>query len=157
MTSGGARPRSGPAPDPRSKRSQDRAWVVLPADPGVEILPAWPFPPAQPAELKQWERVWSMPQARMWQRSHLHAQVAQYVRALVASMEPDAGPSMKQTVLRMESELGISITGMLKHGWLHETPPEETSKPAARSKTTTAKRRTTSGTWLEGVNVRGGA
>ncbi len=121
------------------------------------MLPAWPFPPATPDELKQWERLWGMPQARMWQLQHQHAQLAQYVRALVASMKADSGPSMKQTVIRMEGELGISLSGMLKLGWQHEEPPAATSPKSSRSRTSTAKRQTTTGTWLEGVNVRGGS
>lgn len=157
MVSGGSRARSGPPPNPVSQRSLDRDWIVLSADPGIKVLPAWPYPPALPAELAQWTRLWKLPQARVWQDSHLHAQVAQYVRALVASVATDAGPSMKQTVLRMEDELGISLSGMLKHGWKHEATSIPKSRTSPKAKTAPAKRQTASGNWLQGVTVRDGS
>ena len=44
MASGGARARSGPAPDPDSYRSQNRDWIDLPAGGFTSEVPEFPLP-----------------------------------------------------------------------------------------------------------------
>lgn len=151
MASGGARPRSGPAPDPASQKSLSRSWVDLPADPDVFMLPAWPYPPALTGELKVWERVWTLPQARMWAKHRLELQVGAYVRALIASVDKEASAGMKQTVLKMEMELGITVDGMHRLGWRLAADADDA---ASADDIHDAARRTRTGNWLTGVKVR---
>ena len=143
MTSGGARARSGPAPDPtalRRDRKDDRAWIDLPTTPLSE-RPAFPLPKipvydeyfadgkkvreldeagtAQrwEAECDLWADIWGKPQAHMWSALGLRWQVAAYVRAYVESTGPDSNSGLKTAVLRQEAELGLSTPGMASLRW----------------------------------------
>lgn len=109
--------------------------------------PAWPFEPRDQAELDMWARVWRKPQALMWDRLGLGDQVALYVRAYLEAAESEASATLRNTVLRMETELGLSVAGMRQNGWDIESPITAESKPAAR--------RTSSGDWLKAVSVEG--
>src|SRR5690606_25779187 len=110
MASGGARARSGPAPDPnalRRDRKDDKAWVTLPAE-FSGAVPEWPIGPVSEAERELWVRLWRKPQAFMWAQLQLEFEVAAYVRAFLESVEPDASAGLKTAVLRMSAELGLS-------------------------------------------------
>ncbi len=157
MPSGGSRPRSGPVPDPGSERSQNRAWTYLPDDPDVFMLPAWPFPPARPEELKLWKQLWNRPQARMWAGYKQEHQVGQYVRALVASLDKEASPPLKSLVRNMELDLGLSIDGLLRRGWKLGADPATAPAETSDTKTAPGVRQTAGGNWLKGVKVRGGS
>lgn len=141
MVSGGARARSGPAPDPnalRRDRKDDAAWVKLPAtfekDP-----PAWPIGSAADVELNLWVRLWRKPQAFMWSQLQLEFEVAAYVRAFLESVEPEASAGLKTAVLRMSAELGLSTVGMGQLRWKIATDElaerrDEVPQKASRTK-----------------------
>jgi len=144
MPSGGARSRSGPAPDPnalRRDRKTDPEWTILPAEgyqgPVVEHpLPANPIFDTYIAEgvkvkeldevatatfyereLGLWANLWRRPQAVMWAKLGLEYEVAAYVRTYLQSNEPDAVAGMKTAALRMAAELGLSLPGMHSLRW----------------------------------------
>lgn len=120
MPSGGARGRSGPAPDPnalRRDRKDDRGWVTLPAEGFDGDVPSWPFEPLSQEELDMWARLWRKPQAFMWAHLQLEFEVAAYVRAFLESVEPEASAGLKTAVLRMSAELGLSTVGMHQLRW----------------------------------------
>jgi len=120
MVSGGARARSGPAPDPnalRRDRKDDKAWVTLPAEGFQGVTPEFPLEGFSPAEWSLWKRLWSKPQAFMWDQLQLEFEVAAYVRAFLESVEPDASAGLKTAVLRMSAELGLSTVGMGQLRW----------------------------------------
>ena len=174
MPSGGKRARSGPAPDPNSYRSMDREWIDLPAAGYAGEVPEFPLPRAiqfnkffedgkkvtekdddeteavWDAELELWADLWSKPQAAAWASLGLKFQVAAYVRAFLESVKADAVSGLKTAVLRMETELGLSIAGMRANGWRISdgtAPAPATTAPAAR--------KTSSGDWLKAVSVEG--
>lgn len=121
MPSGGARARSGPAPDPnalRRDRKDDAQWVTLPAEGFTGEAPAFPLIDESGMELSLWAALWSKPQAVMWDRLGLKYQVAAYVRAYSESTLPDAAAGLKTAVLRMEGELGLSLPGMHSLRWV---------------------------------------
>lgn len=124
----------------------NRDWVDLPAEFGGEP-PSWPFEPNDLAEVDMWNRLWRKPQAFMWDRLGLGDQVAAYVRAYLESTFPDASAGLKTAVLRMETELGISVAGMRQNGWRIGSE--------ATAEVPQAARRTTSGDWLKAVTVEG--
>jgi hypothetical protein len=100
------------------------------------------------SEKSLWVELWRKPQAAEWARLELTFQVAAYVRAFVDSTQSKAPASIKTAVLRMETELGISPSGMKQNGWIiGEQPVEQAAQPAAR--------RTSSGDWLKAVAVEG--
>ena len=149
MTSGGARARSGPAPDPNSYASQKRDWIFLPAEGYAGPLPSWPLPgDASDAELDYWSLMWVKPQAVMWAKFGVEAQVAAYVRAFLEASEPGASGSLKTVARQLDNELGISIAPMLALGWMIS---DTNSAPAAAP----VARKTSSGDWMKAVSVEG--
>ena len=143
MASGGARVRSGPAPDPnalRRDRKDDKAWIDLPVEPLVEV-PEYPLakvpvyfeyfvdkqkvreiddgPTEQRWDTERaiWAELWQKPQAHMWAALGLKWQVAAYVRAYVESTGPESNSGLKTAVLRQEAELGLFTVGMASLRW----------------------------------------
>ena len=120
MPSGGARARSGPAPDPnalRRDRKDDAAWVVLPAEGYDGPVPEFPLTGATHAEVDLWSRLWRKPQAVMWAKLGLEFEVAAYVRAFLESVAVEASAGLKTAVLRMAAEIGLSLPGMHQLRW----------------------------------------
>lgn len=151
MASGGRRARSGPAPDPTSQTSivHGREFVVLRPQRGGRS-PAWPLDEQSDAESRVWGSLWRKPQAAMWRKLGVELQVAAYVRAFCESVEAGASAGLKTAVIRMETELGISTSGMLQNGWVIEgTREADAVEPAKAGE----KRRTSTGSWLEAVKV----
>lgn len=138
MVSGGARARSGPAPDPnalRRDRKDDKEWLTLPLR-FDGVAPEFPLSGASTAERDLWESLWRKPQASMWAALDLSLQVAAYVRAFLRSVESDAPVGLISPVLRMEAELGISTVGMNALRWKF-APDELAERRAEKSETPT--------------------
>lgn len=180
MTSGGARARSGPAPDPMSYRSLDREWVELPAHGYDGIIPE--FPLADPAiyrtitvdgervreldeeataerisaEGELWTSLWRKPQGAAWSSLDLAHQVASYTRAFLESNDPGAPASLKTAVLRMEDGLGISVNGMRANLWkIASTSNTSSTTPGTTSRASKGSRKTGGASWLSAVRVEG--
>lgn len=144
MPSGGARARSGPAPDPsalRRDRKDDKEWLSLPAEGFKGVAPIFPLPKILvynvywvdkervreldegatearwDAETSMWDELWQKPQAAMWDALGLKFQVAAYIRAYLESTGPDSNAGLKTAALRMEAELGLSTVGMNALRW----------------------------------------
>ena len=120
MASGGARSRSGPAPDPlalRRDRRDDAAWVTLPVEGFQGVVPEFPLSDALTFELSLWLRLWGKPQAAMWSKLGLEFEVAAYVRAFLESTVAEASAGLKTAVLRMGAEIGLSLPGMHSLRW----------------------------------------
>lgn len=120
MPSGGARTRSGPAPDPnalRRDRKGDAPWVTLPVEGFTGPIPAFPLRSPLSAEVELWETLWRKPQAVMWSKLGLEFEVAAYVRAFLESVEAEASAGLKTAVLRMAAEIGLSLPGMHSLRW----------------------------------------
>lgn len=121
MPSGGARARSGPAPDPaalRRNRPQDAAqWVVLPAEGYDGPMPPWPLSTPTEREHELWERLWVKPQALMWARDQLDYEVAAYVRCLARAETPKGSALMWSEQRQRAESLGLSVSGMARNRW----------------------------------------
>lgn len=134
MTSGGARARSGPAPDPnalRRDRKDDAAWVTLPARFDGDV-PAYPLVGGAGAELALWAELWEKPQAAMWSQLGLKWEVAAYVRAFTESTLPEASAGLKTAVLRMAAEIGLSLPGMHALRWKFSVDEVAARREAAK-------------------------
>jgi len=118
---GGARARSGPAPDPnalRRDRKEDQAgWVTLPAEGREGLAPEWPLTRAVKREAVLWEREWARPQAVMWERLGLEVEVALYVRSLAAAEKASAPVNARTLVRQQQEALGLSIPGLARNRW----------------------------------------
>jgi hypothetical protein len=119
MAKGGARSRSGPAPDPEAlKRAEDwGAWTELPASGRTGRVPAWPLATATARERAVWKRLWKLPQAIEWEREHQHDVVALYVRRFVEAEEHGAPAALTNVVKQLAEGLGITKPGLLRNRW----------------------------------------
>lgn len=163
MPSGGARARSGPAPDPnalRRDRKTDAEWTTLPAEGYQGPIPEHPLP-ANPIfdeyfvdkkrvkeldedstaafrerELAMWEKLWRRPQAVMWIKLGLEYEVASYARTYLESNLPEAVSGMKTAALRMAAELGLSMPGMHSLRWKIADDELSAKRAEAEPKTT---------------------
>lgn len=132
MASGGARARSGPAPDPnalRRGRKDDGEWRSLPPAGRPGPPPGWPLPAGKRAarESELWAQLWAKPQAVEWERLGLELEVALYVRRFAEAEEPDAPATLTDKVRQLGEGLGITIPGMLRNRWrIADTDSEQT-------------------------------
>ena len=146
MGRGGARNRSGPAPDPLSERSERRGYRVsaLPAEGFAGVVPEWPLPERRVfvesfsdgqkireideeatqdvvlRELELWEWVWRTPQACAWsmpaERWRWHS-VAMWVRTAVLCESSEATAADKNSLHRFADQIGLTPAGLRENGW----------------------------------------
>lgn len=115
MPSGGARARSGPAPDPnalRRDRKDDAGWVVLPAEGRKTKAPAFPLLDASKRELQLWTRLWKLPQALLWEKNNQELAVAFHVRTMAEAERADAQTNLRTLVRQQAGELLLTIPAM---------------------------------------------
>ena len=116
MPSGGARLRSGPAPDPNAlRRDRDgKDWIKLPAEGRKGDTPAWPeeIPDPSVRELAHWTRLWKMPQALIWEADRVHDNVALYVRTFAECAETDGSVGRRTLLRQMGDALLLSIPAL---------------------------------------------
>lgn len=133
MTSGGARVRPGPAPNPNALRREHDAgeWTHLPEAGREGDPPPWPLSRRTRRESVLWAREWRRPQAVMWERNGQCVEVAIYVRTLALAERQDA-PVNARTLLKQQMEaLGVSIPGMLRLRWIIGDAPVNARRPQA--------------------------
>ena len=115
MTSGGARSRSGPPPDPNAlsrDRKDDKTWTTLPQK-FAGAMPAWPLTESTGREDELWSVFWAKPQATLWERNGQLFEVAIHVRTFAEAERPDASSSLR-TLLRQQADaLLLTIPAML--------------------------------------------
>lgn len=124
MGHGGARNRSGPAPDPRSGRSERRGlrFDALPAVYEGEV-PEFPLPGASGREVEVWESVWRGPQGNAWCQPSERWRwltIGLYVRVFVACEAFEglpSGQSMAQ-LHRLADQVGLTPAGLRENGWV---------------------------------------
>jgi hypothetical protein len=144
MTSGGARNRSGPQPDPNSLKSAKRgiSLTALPAEGYDGEPPAYPLPKVavydvyfedkqrvkefdaeatearHGRELELWAWAWRTPQAAAWSMEPWRWQtVAMYVRTMVVCESGDATAADKGSIHRFADQIGLTPAGLRENGW----------------------------------------
>lgn len=140
MTSGGARNRSGPQPDPNSGRSDRRelSLTALPPEGYDGPIPEFPLPGHNDRELEVWRQAWRSPQAAAWalpSEAWRQRTVALWVRTTVRCEDPDAGAALLGQLHRFSDQIGMTTAGLAEMGW--KIAEHEASEPA--KKTTTSK------------------
>lgn len=125
MASGGARSRSGPAPDPNAlRRERDKGeWIVLPREHDVPC-PPWPLSDAAERELDLWARLWRKPQATRWSALGQDLEVALYVRRFVEAESQGSAVNLSTLVRQMGDSLGLTTPGMRANRWVIGSEPE---------------------------------
>jgi hypothetical protein len=144
MPRGGARNRSGPAPDPASGRSDRRGFRLdaLPAEGYDGDVPPFPLPKIKvfevyfedkqrvkefdaestvaryDREIELWAQTWRTPQGAAWAREPWRWQtVAMYVRTMVVCESGDATAADKNSVHRFADQIGMTPAGLKENGW----------------------------------------
>lgn len=133
MPKGGARTRSGPAPDPTALRRERDAgeWVILPAEGREGTTPEWPLTEPTPREDQLWARLWRLPQALMWERYDQEFEVALYVRRLGEAELPDSSVTLSTLVRQLADSLGLSTPGLRANRWKIERLEDEADQAPA--------------------------
>jgi len=123
MTSGGARPRSGPPPDPDALR-RDRDASTWQRFPGTREAPApaWPLTHATKRELTLWAREWARGEANAWEAYDMAVEVAMFVRNLREVEKPGASATSRNLLLRQMDSLGLTMGGRAKNRWIIAAP-----------------------------------
>lgn len=160
MPRGGARNRSGPAPDPSSGRSDRRGFRLdaLPAEGYDGEVPSFPLP-AVPVydiwyedkvrhkvldeeatearfnrEQVLWAEAWTTPQAAAWARERWRwSIVAMWVRTMAVCESGDATAADKNSVHRFADQIGMTPAGLKENGWkiaADEVAAKRSSTPA---------------------------
>lgn len=153
---GGARSRSGPAPDPNAlRREKDgNEWVVLPAEGRPGNPPAWPLPTADKRERELWRVMWRKPQAIMWERNGQHLDVALYVRRFAEAEVPDSPVALSTLVRQMQDALGLSVPGLRANRW-RIAADEVASRRAERTREVEADQRPSARDRLKAISGGG--
>ncbi|MEU5442756.1 MULTISPECIES: hypothetical protein [Streptomyces] len=140
MPKGGARTRSGPAPDPGALRRERDAgeWTILPAEGRQGATPMWPLTEQDDREEELWERLWRMPQALMWERYGQDLEVALYVRRLVEAEARESSVALSTLVRQLADSLGLSTPGMRANRWRIDRLAEEDDAPTGPAAPTIA-------------------
>jgi len=115
MASGGARARSGPAPDPnalRRDRKDDAGWTILPAEGRKGKAPVFPLVEPSKRELVLWSRLWKLPQALLWEKNQQELAVAFHVRTMCEAERADALANLRTLVRQQAGELLLTIPAM---------------------------------------------
>ena len=136
MTRGGARNRSGPAPQEGSGRSDRRGYslAALPAEGFAGPVPDFPLPDPSDRELVVWEQAWRTPQACAWSmpsESWRTRTVALWVRTTVRCEAEDAPASLLGQVHRFADQIGMTTAGLAEMGW--KIAVDEVAKRAAEN------------------------
>jgi hypothetical protein len=136
MASGGARARSGPAPDPTAlRRDRDAGeWTILPGEGRQGATPEWPLTEQTIREADLWDALWRKPQAIMWERYGQEFEVALYVRRFSEAELMDSRVNLSTLVRQMADSLGLTTPGMRANRWRVDRAEE----PVAQSKGTVA-------------------
>ena len=132
MAKGGARARSGPAPDPDAlRRERDGGdWMTLPAAGRAGEAPEWPLAGQTEREAELWAREWRRPQAVMWERFGQELEVALYVRSVADAESREASVAARTLVRQQQEALGLSVPGLARNRWRIEQA-EERREPRA--------------------------
>lgn len=146
MATGGARNRSGPAPDPNSLKSAKLGltFTALPAEGYDGEVPEFPLPGAVAREVELWEWAWRTPQAAAWAREPWRWQiVGMWVRTMVVCESLEATAADKNGLHRFADQIGMTPAGLKENGWriVADQLAEKRSERAAAPKAPTARDR----------------
>jgi hypothetical protein len=134
MVSGGARARSGPAPDPmalrRDRKPDKDGWTTLPVEGRKGDPPPWPLADLpNDRESEVWAQFWAKPQAIVWERDQIFEPVAMFVRQYIEGMERKASAENRKTVRMMFADLYLTSDSMAR-ARLRIAPDEVEAKRA---------------------------
>lgn len=129
------------APKPRDQRRRRNAtpgFVQVDPSPRTEPAPEWPLDvPAIPLyaerEQERWKELWSLPQAREWERIKCFSSVALYVRLEVLVMyDVTTNPKLLTELRQLDNAIGVTPKAMLGLHWeIPQVQPDDEAQPVA--------------------------
>lgn len=125
MPKGGARSRSGrpPQADALNRERTDGDWTVLPLAGRSGPPPRWPLDGGMTTRERQlWRKLWTLPQAVMWERQHQSFEVATYIRRFTEAEKPGAIVAVCTLVRQMSDSLGLTTPGLRSNRWRIDEP-----------------------------------
>lgn len=129
MAQGGARPRSAPNPNPYSLRSArgGKEWTRLPAAGRLKPAPEWPdeVDPPSEKELLLWRRLWTKPQALIWEIDQCEDVVAFYVRAYLEAMRPRANAQARTLTKQLQDQVYLTGSSLASGRYVIEGSDED--------------------------------
>lgn len=117
MPSGGARSRSGPAPDPnalRRARKDDAGWTTLTAEPRTRPTPAWPLVGQSDREKQLWSEWWRKPISDIWLHNQEFEHVALVVRMFTEAEAAKSSAENRKTLRIMMADLRLTSDSMAR-------------------------------------------
>lgn len=133
--SGGARIGSGHKPDPQAlaRHRDGKDWTHLPACGRLGEPPEWPDETIEPNEdeLLMWRRVWTSPQALVWEADQVFDLVAFYVRTYLEGMKPRAGAQARTFVRQLSTDLLLTPGSLFAARYVVDESPEAMAIEAA--------------------------
>ena len=146
MASGGARARSGPAPDPSAlRRDRDAGeWTILPAEGRQGVTPEWPLTEQAIRESELWGSLWRKQQAIGGERYGQGFGVVLDVRRFAEAEAMDSRVNLSTLVRQMADSLGLTTPGMRANRWriaADEVAERRESAAAAPTRKRTARDR----------------
>lgn len=133
---GGARNRSGPAPDPNSGRSDRRglSFQALPNEGFQGEVPEFPIPiVGDHRALQIWAESWRTPQAAAWALESWRWQILAEYCLIVADIEDDPKAALVAQLHRYRDQLGLTPAGMRENGWAVAQPEVAQSRRSSSS------------------------
>lgn len=119
----------GPAPskpgDAKRRGTPTPGFKQLPYEGRLGDPPAWPLGTPTLDEHKMWTKLWSLPQATMWERVRCEDTVALYVRCMLYVVEHEHDDKMLNQVRQLDSKLGLTPRALLDLRWEIESAPVE--------------------------------
>lgn len=121
-THGGARNRSGPAPDPASARSEAKGFklTALPAEGYQGPIPDWPLADPEPRELHWWAWAWRTPQAAAWALPSQDWRVpivAAWCQVFARVERHESPAALYAQLHRLGDQVGLTTAGLREIGW----------------------------------------
>jgi len=101
--------------------------LLLPAGGRKGPTPKWPLP-GEPtkAEAAHWRKLWTKPQAVVWEQQELFDIVARYCRIVVMASAPDAFAAVMAQASSLEDRLGLTPRAMRMLLW--QIAPDEVAE-----------------------------
>lgn len=128
----GGHAHSGPPPTEGSRTSERKGYSLsaLPFD-GYDgeapDLTAY-MPDATSRHESIWAELWATPQAWAWSMERYRwPVVADLVKWMVRSDDPEAAASTATSVRQLRDDLGLSSAGLRSNGWKIADPPKESA------------------------------